>query len=381
MPGMSAPIYLDHNATTPLADEVLEAMTAALRDLWGNPSSVHGPGRAARGAIERARGEVAELLECAPEEIVFTGGGTESDNLAIAGVAAARERLGRHVVISAVEHPAVEEPCRRLEALGWEVSRIGVKPDGRVDLDALGAALRSDTVLVSVMHAHNETGVVQPVAAVASAARERGIPVHTDACQTVGKICVAVDDLGVDLLSLAGHKLYGPKGVGALYVRGGLRIEPVVRGAGHERGIRPGTEPTPEIVGLGAACTLARRELPERVRRQAELRDRLERGLRRELPGLVVHGERAPRLPNTALVALPGVDAVALVEGLDEVAMSTGSACHAGGAPAGVLAAMGVAQSMARGTVRLTLGRRTTEAEVDRAVAAIARGASAYRIG
>ncbi len=348
-------IYLDHNATTPVAPEVLEAVCAALRDDWGNPSSGHSHGGRARAAVERAREQVAGLLGCRPDEVVFTSGGTESDNTAVIGVAEALEARGRHLVISAIEHPAVEEAAASLERRGWSAGRAGVDREGRVIVADLEALLRPDTVLVSVMHANNETGVVQPVREIAEVARRRGIVVHTDAAQSAGKIATRPDELGVDLLTIAGHKLYAPKGIGVLYVRRGTPLAPFLRGAAHEGGRRAGTENVAGIVGLGVACALAARELEERARAMAAARDRLE-------------------------AALPGVDANALLAGLDGVAASAGAACHSGGStPSRVLLAMGVAPDLARCTLRLTTGRSTTLADADLAASRITAAAADLR--
>ena len=376
---MSAPIYLDYNATTPIAPEVLEAMLPALRDTWGNPSSAHAYGRAARAAVERARAEVAELLGCPAPEIVFTAGGTESDNAAIVGVAEALTDRGRHLVVSAVEHAAVEQACRYLEGRGFSVTRVPVDADGRVSAADCEGALRPDTTLVSVMHANNETGVLQPVREIADRVRSRGIVMHSDTAQSVGKIGVRVDELGVDLLTVAAHKLYGPKGVGALYLREGTPFGGFLRGAAHESGRRSGTENVAGIVGLGAACDLARRELPGRTDHLRDLRDRLERRLRELLPDLVIHGGTAERLPNTSSVALPGADATTLVGQLDGVAAAAGAACHSGKPHVSrTLEAMGVAPALALCTLRLTVGRPTTPGEIDQAAERI--GAVALRL-
>ncbi len=373
---MDGPIYLDTNATTPLAGEVLEAMVSAWREVWGNASSTHFYGRPAKRALERAREQVAGLLGARPEEIVFTSGGTEADNLAIIGAAEARSAQGRHIVISAIEHPAVEEPCAYLERRGWKVTRVPVDAQGRVDPQAIAAALTAKTALVSVMHANNETGVLQPVAAIARICRERGVTFHSDAAQSVGKIAVRVDELGVDLLTVAAHKFYGPKGIGALYVRTGTRLEPLLRGAGHERGLRSGTEPVPLVVGLGAAADLAQREGAARERHLREMRDRLEARLRARVPDLVVHGAGAPRLPNTLYAAIPGADAVQLLGRLEGVAAGSGAACHSGTTtPSRVLAAMGVPANLARATLRLCVGRDTRPDEVDEAARRIADAA------
>jgi len=376
MPAML--VYLDHNATTPLAPEVMEAVMRAQRDLWGNPSSPHALGVAARRALEEARAQVAALLSVSPDEVIFTSGGTESDNAAVLGVAEARGER-RHVVISAVEHAAVTEPARRLAERGWRVSVVPVLPSGVLDLAALDAALTPDTALVSVIHAQNETGVLQPIAEVAARARSCGAVVHTDAAQSVGKVPIDVPALGVDLLTVAGHKVYAPKGIGALIVRRGTPFRRVLDGAGHESGRRAGTENVAGAVGLGVACALASREGEVRRERLAARRDRLERELKTRFPGAVVHGASAPRLPNTCSIALPGIEAWKLLADLREVvAASAGAACHSSGAHVSpVLAAMGVAPDLAMGTLRLTTGRDTTEADVDAAVAAIAAWAQA----
>ena len=365
-------IYLDHNATTPVLPEVLEAMLPYLGERFGNPSSSHAFGRAAREGVERARGQLAALLSCAPGEIVFTSGGTEANNLAIRGAAEARPER-RHVVTSAIEHPAVAVPCAWLERHGWRVSRVGVDAFGRVRAAAVAEALVPDTALVTVMHANNETGVLQPIAAIAEAARERGALVHTDAAQSVGKVAVDVRRLGVDLLTVAGHKLYAPKGVGALYVREGTPLVPFVLGAGHERGLRPGTENVASIVGLGAAAERARLDLAAERQRVGRLRVELWERLRAAVPGLALNGHPEERLPNTLSVRFPGVSGSAVLAAAPDVAASTGSACHDGheSAPA-VVVAMGVPAAEALGTVRLSLGRATTAADVEQAARALA---------
>jgi cysteine desulfurase len=372
MPAML--VYLDHNATTPLAPEVLEAVTRAQRDLWGNPSSPHALGAAARRALDEAREQVAALLSCLPDEVVFTSGGTESDNAAVFGVAEARPER-RHLVISAVEHAAVAEPARRLVERGFRLSVIGVLPSGVLDLAQLEAALTPDTALVSVIHAQNETGVVQPVAAVAERARACGAVFHTDAAQSVGKVAIDMKALGADLLTVAGHKVYAPKGIGALVVRRGTPFRRFLDGAGHESGRRAGTENVAGAVGLGAACALAAREGGERSKQLAARRDRLERALAACFAGAVVHGQSAPRLPNTCSIALPGVEAWKLLADLrDVLAASAGAACHSSGAHVSpVLSAMGVPAELALGTIRLTTGRDTSDADVDAAVEAIYR--------
>jgi len=362
-------IYLDYNATTPIDPRVAEAMGPFLTGGFGNPSSTHAEGRRAKSALEKARERVALSLGCSTAELIFTSGGSESNNLAIRGLVEARG--GGHVITSAVEHPAVLEVVLSLETEGRiALTIVGVDRFGRVDPGTVTAALRDDTVLVSLMLANNEVGTLQPLREVADLCRERGVAVHTDAAQAVGKVPVNVTDLGVDLLSVAGHKLYAPKGVGALYVREGVEIMPQIRGAGHERGRRAGTENVLLTVGLGTACELAQHEVAGEQERLNDLRGRLAAGLRAGCEDLVEHGHPEDRLPNTLSVAFPGRDAGALLGGLaEDLAASAGSACHSGATMISyVLQAMGVEPELARATVRLSLGRFTTEEEIDHAV-------------
>jgi cysteine desulfurase len=364
---MSEPVYLDFNATTPLAPEVLEAMLPWLREGFGNPSSGHVYGQRAKAAVAGAREQVAALIGCTPAEIIFTSGGTESNNLAIRGVADSRPER-KVIVTTIIEHPATEQPCAWLQRQGWQVIRLPVDAQGVVRVDQLGVAMSSKVALVSAMHSNNETGVVQPIVKLASAAHSKGALLHCDAAQSVGKVPVKVDDLGVDLLSIAGHKLCAPKGVGALYLRAGLRLEPFARGAGQENGLRPGTENVASIVGLGAACALAGSLLAETSRRVQGLRDRLWAKLSQGVPGLQLNGHQELRLPNTLNARFPGVTGAAVLAGAPGVAASTGSACHSGEEKASaVILAMGVSEREALGSVRLTLGRSTTAAEVDAA--------------
>jgi cysteine desulfurase len=367
------PIYLDYNATTPVLPEVVDAMLPYLHVRFGNPSSGHAFGRAAREAVERARQQLAQLLSCESEEVVFTSGGTEANNLAIRGVTEARPER-RHVVTSTIEHPAVAVPCAWLERHGWRVTRVGVDGEGRVRPSDLARALDDETVLVTVMHSNNETGVVQPVAAIAESALARGAIVHADAAQSVGKIEVDVRKLQVDLLSVAGHKLYAPKGVGALYVRRGTPLAPFALGAGHERGLRPGTENVASIVGLGAAAERARCDLDVEATRLTALRFELWNRLRAAVPGLALNGHAVDRLPNTLSVRFPGASGNAVLAHAPVLAASTGSACHDGNdvAPA-VVVEMGVTAAEALGTVRLSLGRGTTALDVERAAMALAQ--------
>lgn len=366
--------YLDYNATTPVAPEVRRAMLPFLEEHFGNPSSSHSLGRAAHEAVEDARYRLARLLAVDRDEILFTSGGTESNNLALKGAALRRGiAAGGRLVVSAIEHPAVLAPALFLETLGFGLSIVEPDPTGAVDPGAVEAALRPDTFLVSVMHANNETGVVQPVRQIADLCRARGILVHTDAAQTVGKLPVRPRELGVDLLTVAGHKMYAPKGVGALYVRRGVLLEPLLHGAGHERGVRAGTENVASIVALGAAAGLAETRLAQDGVRLAALRDRLLARLREGIPGqLAVHGEGAPRLPNTLCVSFPGVDGSALLARTPELCASTGAACHSGATHVSpTLSAMGVPPEAARGTLRLTLGHPTTEEEIDLVASAL----------
>jgi cysteine desulfurase len=366
-------MYLDYNATTPVLAEVLDAMLPYFREHFGNPSSTHALGRRAREAVEVARAEVASLLECASSEIVFTSGGTEASNLAIRGIAEARSDR-RHLVTSAIEHPGTEKPCAWLEEHGWRVSRAGVDSGGRVRIEEVRAAAGADTALVTILHANGETGVVQPTAEIADVAHSVGALVHCDAAQSMGKIPVRVDELKVDLLSLAGHKLYAPKGVGALFVRHGTPLAPFTRGAGHERGLRPGTENVAAIVGLGVACRRAEDDLGTESERVRELRDRLWELLAANVPGLQLNGCAQPRLPNTLNVRFPDRAGSRLLAAAPEVAASTGSACHEGQEQASaVILAMGIPSAVAVGSVRLTLGRHTTREEVEKAAASLAR--------
>jgi cysteine desulfurase len=371
-------IYLDFNASTPVAPEVAAAMRPLLETCFGNPSARHWAGVSARQALEAARAEVAALLGCAVDEIVFTSGGSEANNLAIKGVFfffSARHR-GNHIVTTQIEHPATLQPCRFLERLGASVTYLPVDGTGRVDPEAVRKALTPHTVLVSIMHANNEVGTLQPIEAIAQITRERGILLHTDAAQSVGKVPTHVDQLGVDLLSVAGHKLYAPKGVGALFVRRGVTLEPLIHGAGHEGERRAGTESVLLAVGLGRACTLAAASSMSDIER---LRDRLWDGLRAAFANRVVlNGHPTQRLPNTlnlSFVGRVGADILARLEG---VAASTGSACHTGRVELSpVLAAMGVPENVGMGAIRFSLGRSTTEAEVEEVVRRLQRAVPA----
>ena len=366
------PIYLDYNATTPLLPEVVDAMLPYLREHFGNPSSRHLYGWRTHDAIERARSDVAALINSHADEIIFTSGGTEANNLAIRGTAARSSR--RRVVTSAIEHPATVRPVAWLERQGWDIVRVGVDAGGRAHVRELDTAITSATALVTIMHSNNETGVFQPIQEAVRFARQAGASVHTDAAQSVGKVPIDVRAMDLDLLSIAGHKLYAPKGVGALFVRRGTELEPLTLGAGHERGLRPGTENVASIVGLGAACARAQRDLDVEGARVRALRDRLWEKLAQAVPQLALNGHVENRLPNTLNARFPRVSGDALLAATPQIAASTGSACHDGDESASaVLLAMGIQPKSALGSVRLTLGRATTESAVDRAAAALAR--------
>jgi cysteine desulfurase len=363
------PIYLDYNATTPIDFEVAAAMLPYIREHFGNPSSSHWYGLEARKGVEKARGQVAAMLNCSPSEIIFTSGGTESNNHAIKGAARLLERKKNHIIISSFEHPAVTEVCDYLAAGGFEITYVPVDDNGIIELDALEKAITERTVLISVMHANNEAGTVQPIAEIARIARGRGILCHTDAAQSVGKIPVDVAALGVDLLSVAGHKLYAPKGIGALFIREGIQLEKFMHGAGHEQGRRAGTENVIEIAGLGMACEIAKRDLAVNVERMKRSRDMLEEGLLRVVENARVNGHPEKRLPNTLSLSFKGIDAGALLQAMEGLAASAGAACHGNSVELSrTLCAMAVPVEWARGTIRLSTGKYTTQGEVDRAV-------------
>lgn len=360
-------IYLDYNASTPVAPEVADAMRPFLSQHYGNPSSPHWAGAPAKQAIEKARSQVASLLGCSPSEIIFTSGGTEANNHAIKGVFFSWRQKGNHIITTQVEHPAVLQPCRFLERLGAEVTYLPVDGTGMVNPEDVRKVITPRTILVSVMHANNEVGTIQPIAEIARICREREVLFHTDAAQSVGKIPATVAELGVDLLSVAGHKLYAPKGVGALYVREGVRLEPLMHGAGHESRRRAGTENVLLDVALGAACELAATDLDARRARFAELRDYFYAGLKDLFrDSLHLNGHPTERLPNTLNVSFAGRIGSEVLEALEGVAASTGSACHSGGHELSpVLKAMGVPEAIGLGAVRFSLGRGTTREELD----------------
>ncbi|MEJ2642215.1 MAG: cysteine desulfurase family protein [Desulfosarcinaceae bacterium] len=370
---MTHPIYLDYNGTTPHAPEVIDAMRPFLETHFGNPSSGHWYGIDPKKGVMAAREQVAAILGCRPSEVIFTSGGTESNNQAIKSIAGGRYARGNHLITSGIEHPAILEVCRFMEAHGFAVTVLPVDGDGVVNPADVAAAIRPGTIMISIMHANNEVGTVQPIAEIAALARERGILMHTDAAQSVGKIAARVDELGVDLLSLAGHKIYAPKGIGALYVREGVTPEVFCHGAGQENGRRAGTENVLEIVGLGKACEIAAEQLGRNSAHMQAMRDRLEAGLAETLSDVRFNGHRAERLPNTCSVSFRNLEANRLLEEIGlEVAASAGAACHADQVEIShVLTAMGVPEEWAKGTLRFTTGRTTTAAEIDRALEVI----------
>lgn len=366
-------IYLDYNATTPVDPQVLDAMLPFLRGEFGNPSSAYPLGHRAHRAVEQARSEVADLIGASPDEIVFTGSATEATNIAIRGGATMRKER-RAIVTSNIEHPATVACCKLLERSGHPVSRVAAQSDGRVSVAAMADVIGDRTAIVTLIHAQNEIGTIQPIRAVANAAKARGVLMHADAAQAIGKIPVDVEELGVDLLTIAGHKLHAPKGIGALYVRKGLDLPPLIVGAGQEHGRRPGTENVAFIAGLGAACRIAARSLAETMPRIDALRAALLTKLQNAVPGLVLVGNPEHRLPNTLNVLFPRVSGRQLLAACPDVMASNGSACHADMEdPSAILTALGIARNAALGAVRLSIGRSTTSADVDAAAAHLAQ--------
>lgn len=365
-------IYLDYNATTPIHPEVAEAMIPFLRSHFGNPSSSHWFGVQTRKAVETARSQVAALLGCQIDEIIFTSGGSESDNFAVAGFALKNRAKGNHVITSQIEHPAVLEICRYLEGQGFEVSYLPVDSTGLVGVDEVRRAIRPTTILLSIMQANNEVGTIQPIKEIAAICHEHRIFVHTDAAQAVGKMPVTVEATGADMITIAGHKLYAPKGIGALYVRRGIELQKMIHGAAHEQNLRAGTENVLEIVGLGKACEVVGRELSRQAPLMRNLRDRLESQLTERLPQCRVNGNLELRLPNTLSISFPGIEANTIISELEQVACSPGAACHSDKVMMShVLEAMHVPVEYAMGTIRFSTGYMTTETEIDEAVNAI----------
>ena len=378
---MPNPIYLDYNGTTPHDPEVIEAIRPFLEEEFGNPSSSHWYGIKPKRAVDHARKQVADLINCSPEEIVFTSGGTESNNHSIKGIAAAKCGQGNHIITTQVEHPATLEVCEYLERLGYRVTYLPVDEYGMVSVADVENAICDETILITVMHANNEVGTVEPIEEISRIAKARGIAFHTDAAQSLGKIPADVKALGVDLLSVAGHKIYAPKGIGALYMREPLKLDPFVHGAGQERGLRAGTENVLEIVGLGKACEIAKRDLEKNMALMQRTRDRLHEGLKAQLQEVRLNGHPERRLPNTLSLSFRGLEANRILEEIGlEIAASAGAACHSDSVQIShVLEAMRVPEEWAKGTLRFTTGRMTTDADIDRAVNVIVEGVNKLR--
>ena len=377
------PIYMDHSATTPVAAEVLEAMLPFFSDKFGNASSLHAFGREAKEALEESRQRLARLLNADPEEIVFTSGGTESDNLALRGIAYKNRNSGRHIITSCIEHPAILESCRSLEQEGFSVTYLPVNGEGLVEISELEGAIRPDTILISIMHANNEIGTIQPLEEVGRLAADRDIYLHTDAVQTAGKIDVDVDAMGVDLLSLSAHKLYGPKGVGALYLRRGTKMQSLATGGGHERGLRSGTENVAGIVGLARAADLAREEMAAEGQRLSQLRDRLAALVLGRIKDAWVNGSMQKRLPGSLNFGFSYVEGESLLLYLDSkgIAVSTGSACSSHKLePSHVLLALGLKPEECHGSLRITMGRSNNQEQVDYVAECIAEAVERFRM-
>ena len=367
-------IYLDHAATTPTAQEVLEAMLPFFTECWGNASGVYATGREARKGVENARREVAEAIGAEPQEIYFTSGGSESDNMAVRGTAYALKEKGKHIITTAIEHHAVLNPCMQLQREGFDVTIIRPDREGWIDPDDIRKAIRKDTILISVMTANNEIGTLEPVSDIGRISRENGIVFHTDAVQAVGAIPVNVNQTGCDLMSMSAHKFYGPKGVGALYIRQGTRLQPLIEGGKQERSLRAGTENVPGIAGIGRAVTLAVKNIERNSGHMQRMRDRLTEGILSAVPGAALNGTYEKRLPNNCSVRFEGIDGEALLLRLDlaGIAASAGSACTSGSQETShVLRAIGLTETEARSTLRLTTGVHTTEEEVDRTIGAV----------
>ncbi|QUH22524.1 cysteine desulfurase NifS [Methanobacterium alkalithermotolerans] len=375
-------IYLDHSATSPVNPEVLKAMEPFFSQEFGNASTFYSLGRTARQAMEAARENVASLIGASPQEIIFTSGGTESDNMAIKGTAYKWKNKGKHIITSAIEHPAVEETCRYLEKQGFEVTYLPVYEEGIVRIEDVLAAIREDTILITIMHANNEIGTIQPIAEIGEIARKKGIIFHSDAVQTVGKIPVDVKKLNVDLLSISAHKLYGPKGIGALYVKKGVFLEPLIHGGGHERALRPGTENVPGIVGLGKACEIALKNLKKDQEYVTRLRNQLIAGILENLEESYLNGDPDKRLPNNAHLRFNGIEGESLVLHLDAkgIAASTGSACSSKKLePSHVLMALGLEKVEAHGSLRLSLGTENTPEDIEYTIKSIKEAVTTLR--
>ncbi len=361
-------IYFDHNATTPVLDEVFEAMVPFLKEQWGNPSSIHWAGRGTRKAVEDARERVCSLLNCAPLELIFTSSGTEGDNHAIKGLAYAQKNKGNHIITTKVEHPAVLSTCKHLQKEGFEVTYLDVDKDGLIDLEELKKAITPKTILISVMYANNETGVLFPIKEIGQIAKEKGVAFHTDAVQAAGKIKIDVADLNVDLMTISGHKLYGPKGIGALFIKRGTRLVPIIHGGHQERNRRGGTENVAGIVAMGKAAEIAMRDMEKETEHLKALKARLEKGMAERVPHIKVNGHPEKRLPNTSNISFEFVEGESLLLNLDMkgIAASSGSACTSGSLePSHVLVSMGLSHELSHGSVRFSLGKSNTVEEID----------------
>ncbi|MEN6573308.1 cysteine desulfurase NifS [Methanobacterium aggregans] len=375
-------MYMDHSATSPVDPEVFEAMKPYFQEEFGNASTLYKLGRDSKRAMEDARAHVASIIGAEPKDVIFTSGGTESDNIAIKGTAYKLKNKGKHIITSNIEHPAVHETCKYLEKKGFEVTYIPVGTDGIVKVSDVETAIRDDTILITIMHANNEIGTVQPIAEIGKIAHEKGILFHTDAVQSVGKIPVDVNDLNVDMLSISSHKLYGPKGIGALYIKKGVRLEPIIHGGGHERGLRPGTENVPGIVGFGKACQLSEENLEEESARLTRLRNKLVDAVLKENEKAYLNGDREKRLPGNANFRFTGIEGESLILHLDSkgIAASTGSACSSTKLePSQVLMAIGLEEVEAHGSLRISMGRENTEEDVEHAIVAIKEVVSTLR--
>ncbi len=372
---MNTPVYLDYNATTPIDKEVAKAMTPYINTMYGNPSSSYSIGINNKTAINQAREQVANLLHASVDEIIFTSGGTESNNMAIKGIALALRKKGKHIITSSIEHPAVTEVCRYLESVGYQVTYLPVDSTGMVNTEDVKKAIRKDTILISIMHANNEVGTIQPIREIGEIANAKNIRFHTDASQSIGKIDTNVKELDVDLLTIAGHKLYSPKGIGALYIKQGVKLENIIHGAGQEKGIRPGTENVVQIIGLGKACEIAQRNLKENNKHMFSMKKRLLDGLIDRLGDLIkVNGNQKHCLPNTLSLSFEKLEAYTLASVLSkDVLISTGSACHSGAIEASpVLKSMQIPVLIAATTVRISTGKYTTAKEIDFAIKVLA---------
>jgi cysteine desulfurase len=361
-------IYLDYNASTPLAPEVVDGMMPLLHDFYGNPSTLHWAGKPVKELLNKARGQVAELIQCSPKEIIFTSGGSEANNFALKGFYFKNQNKGNHIITSAIEHPAIMNPCKFLEQIGAKVTYVGVDRYGRISLEEIEKAITKETILISIMHANNETGTLQPIREIGEMAARNGITFHSDASQSIGKVPVNVNDLHVDMLTIAGHKLYAPKGIGALYIKEGTELEPLIHGAGHEFGLRAGTENTLLAVGLGTACEIARKQIEKKQLK--DLTDYFWRQLKDEFGDqIVLNGHPAERLPNTLNISFVNKRGQDLLAAIPDLAASTGSACHADRIELSpVLKAMGVPENVGMGAIRFSLGRYTSKDEIDQVV-------------